>query len=156
MFEKLSDPKDVRLIEGYIPLRHRYTPGVGAGAFFEALKDRGELLASACETCGYVYCPARIFCERCFSRLEPDTVVGPEGTLEALTVVYVGVDGEPLEEPRMVGLIRPDGADTVLMHFLLDGDSAPGIGDRVEAVFEPKTKRTGSILDLRGFRPAGG
>lgn len=155
MLEKITDPLEVRLVEGHIPLRHRYTAGVAGEAFFEALRDRGELLASRCESCGYVYCPARIFCERCFVSLEPDTVVGPEGTLESLTVVYTDVAGAPLAEPRVVGLIRPDGADTVLLHFLVDGDSVPGIGDRVEAVFQPESKRTGSILDLRGFRPSG-
>lgn len=153
MFEKISDPTEVRLIEGHIPLQHRYTAGVAGEAFFRALKDRGELVASRCETCSFVYCPARMFCERCFSSLEPDTTVGPQGTLESLTVVYSDVAGEPLDEPRVVGLIRPDGADTVLMHFLVDGEEALGIGDRVEAVLQPKTKRTGSILDLRGFRP---
>jgi uncharacterized OB-fold protein len=29
-----------------------------------------------------------------------------------------------------------------------------GIGDRVELVMAPKRERTGSILDIRGFRPA--
>jgi uncharacterized protein len=153
MFEKISDPTEVRLIEGHIPLEHRYTAGVAGEAFFKALKDRGELMGSRCDSCAVVYCPARMFCERCFSSLEPDTVVGPQGTLESLTVVYVDVAGDALDEPRVVGLVRPDGADTVLMHFLVDGEEVPGIGDRVEAVLEPKSKRNGSILDLRGFRP---
>jgi uncharacterized OB-fold protein len=152
VFEKLTDPTDVLLWEGQIPIRHRYTPGVAGEAFFNALKDRGEFLGSHCGSCGITYCPARLFCERCFSELGADTKVGPEGVLESFTVGTVGVEGEPLEEPVIVGLVRLDGADTVLLHFLVDSE-APAIGERVEAVLETKGKRTGSILDIRGFRP---
>jgi hypothetical protein len=156
VFEKLSDPEKVRLVPGSIPIRHRYTPGIAGEAFFTALRDRGELLASRCEACDITYCPARLFCERCFAELEPDTTVGPGGTLESFTIGYRGVEGELLDRPAVVGLIRLDGADTVLVHFLLDGGGEPlEIGQRMEAVFETKAKRSGSILDVRGFRPAG-
>ncbi len=152
MLEKLSDPKDVILHEGRIPLRHRYTPGVAGQAFFIALKERGELLASRCGSCGITYCPARLFCERCFAGpLEADVAVGPGGTVESFTVGHVGVEGEPMEEPIVLALVRLDGADTVLVHRLLDADEV-SIGARVEAVLEPQAERTGSILDVRGFR----
>ena len=153
MFEKITDPTGVILWEGQVPIRHRYTPGVAGEAFFEALKGRGEFLGSRCESCGITYCPARLFCERCFSGLEADTKVGPGGILESFTVGTVGVEGEPLEEPVMVGLVRLDGSGSFLLHFLVHAEEA-AIGDRVEAVLEPKAKRTGSILDIRGFRPA--
>lgn len=153
MFEKLTDPRDVLLWEGQIPIRHRYTPGVAGEAFFKALKDRGDFLGSHCGSCGITYCPARLFCERCFSELGADTNVGPGGVLESFTVGSVGVEGEPLEAPVMVGLVRLDGADTVFLHFLVDTED-PVIGERVEAVLEPKAKRTGSIRDIRGFRPS--
>ena len=153
MLEKLTDPKDVILKEGHVPIRHRYTPGVAGEAFFRALKDRGVFLGSRCESCGVTYCPARLFCERCFDELNADVEVGPGGTLESFTVGYAGLEGEPLEEPVVLGLIRLDGADTVLMHFLVD-PSELEIGIRMEPVLKAKGKRTGSILDLDGFRPA--
>lgn len=153
MFEKLGDPRDIRLWEGEIPIRHRYTPGIAGEAFFKALKDMGQFLASRCESCGITYCPARLFCERCFDELNADITVGPGGTIESFTVGYAGVEGEPLDEPVTVGLVRLDGADTVLMHLLIDTDN-PMIGDTVEASLLPKSRRTGSILDVRGFRPS--
>ena len=58
--------------------------------------------------------------------------------------------GEPLEEPATLGLIKLDGADTVVMHRVLDGGRPLEIGTRVEAVLNPE--RTGSILDVEGFR----
>jgi uncharacterized OB-fold protein len=57
-----------------------------------------------------------------------------------------------LEEPVALGLIRLDGADTLLLHFVVDAEELE-IGQRVEAVLLSKAKRTGSIHDLRGFRP---
>ncbi len=60
---------------------------------------------------------------------------------------------KPLEEPVAIGLVRFDGADTVLMHRLL-GVDAPAIGMRVTARVRPQAERTASILDLEGFEPA--
>ena len=154
MLEKITDPREVVLKEGRVPIRHRYTPGVAGEAFFRTLKERGAFLASRCDSCSITYCPARLFCERCFDELNADVEAGPGGVLESFTVGHVGLEGEPLEEPMLVGLVRLDGADTVLMHFLVDAEEAE-IGARVDAVLKPKSKRTGSILDIEGFRPAG-
>lgn len=153
MFEKLSDPKDIILWEGHVPIRHRYTPGVAGESFFTALRG-GKFVASMCPSCSMTYCPPRLFCERCFEGpLDADIPVGPEGTVESFSVGYTGLEGTTLEEPVSIGLVRLDGADTVLMHFLVDVEHLM-IGQRVIAAFQPKGKRTGSILDLRGFRPA--
>jgi uncharacterized OB-fold protein len=134
-----------------MPVEFHYTPGVGNTAFFVALRDRGVFLGSNCAACSVTYLPARIFCERCFAALEPDTEVGPGGTLESFTTGAFGIDGEALGEPVSLGLVRLDGADTVLVHRLL-GAGEPQIGMRVVAVLA--TVRAGSILDVEGFRPA--
>ena len=140
-----------RRVHGGLPVAFHYTPGVGNTAFFEALRDRGVFLGSRCTACGVTYLPARIFCERCFAELAADTECGPGGTLDSFTVGDVGIDGEPLDEAMTIGLIKLDGADTVLMHRLL-GEGPWQIGARVEAVVKPE--RRGSILDVEGFRPA--
>ena len=142
-----------RTVHGELPVAFHYTPGLGNIAFFDALRDRGVLLGSRCEACDYTYLPARVFCERCFAELTPDVECSPEGTLESFTVGHVGIDGEPLEEPVTLGLIKLDGADTVLMHRLM-GDGAWEIGMRVQASVE--ADRTGSMLDLRGFERMSG
>jgi uncharacterized OB-fold protein len=137
----------VRKVAGELPVAFRYTPGVANTAFLEALQDRGVLLGSRCDGCGVTYLPARLFCERCFAELAADIECGPEGELISWTVGHVGIDDEPLPEPIAVGLVRLDGADTALMHFL--HVDAPEIGMRVRA--ELRDDRVGSILDLRGF-----
>jgi uncharacterized OB-fold protein len=139
-----------RTVHGGMPVAFHYTPGVGNTAFFEALRDRGVLLGSHCSACDFTYLPTRIFCERCFAELEPDTECGPGGTLESFTVGYVGIDGEPLDGPVTIGLVKLDAADTVLMHRLLS--YAPwAIAMRVKAVLA--AERKGSISDIVGFDP---
>jgi uncharacterized OB-fold protein len=140
-----------RTVDGGLPVSFHYTPGVGNTAFFEALGDRGVLLGSRCRSCGVTYLPARIFCDRCFAERAADTECGPGGPLESFTVGHVGIDGEPLDEPAAIGLVKLDDADTVLMHRLI-GAGPWEIGVRVEAAM--RSERTGSILDVEGFRLA--
>jgi uncharacterized OB-fold protein len=156
MLEKIARPEEIRRWEGDLPVRHRYTPGVGGAAFFTALKERGVLLGSLCEHCSYTYVPARLFCERCFAELLTDTEVGPAGELVSFTIVFVGIEGEALDQPETLGAVRLEGADAVLIHRVLEpGEEPLEIGERVEVVVRPDTQRTGSILDIEGFRVGG-
>ncbi len=154
MLEKIALPDEVRRWDGELPVRHRYTPGVAGTDFFTALRDRGVLLGSRCEACSYTYVPARLFCERCFAELAADTEAGPGGELVSFTIGFVGLEGEPLEDPETIGLVRLDGADSVLVHRVLGADEPLEIGERVEVVLRPEGEREGTILDIEGFRSA--
>ncbi len=140
-------------VPGELSVSFRYTPGVGNTAFFEALRDRGVFLGSRCAHCGVTYLPARIFCERCLAELEPTVECGPEGELVSWTTARMDVDDRPLDDPVVFGLIRLDGADTVMLHRLIDIPGEPEIGMRVGAVLAGS--REGSIFDIEGFAPAG-
>jgi uncharacterized protein len=153
VLEKIASPGEIRRWEGDLPVRHRYTPGVGGEAFFTALRDRGVLLGSRCANCDFTYVPARMFCERCYAELAADTEVGPGGELVSFTILFEGIEGEPLDLPEVIGAVRLDGADAVLIHRVVDLTDEPlEIGERVEAVVKPDAERTGSILDIEGFR----
>jgi uncharacterized OB-fold protein len=162
MFEKRTDPREVLLFPGRMPVSHHYTAGLAGERVLRALTDRGVFLATRCDACGVTYCPARAFCERCLAALEDDVEAGPGGSLESFTVVHAGLDGERLDPPAVIGLVRLDGADTLLAHRLLAGPSgSPGgnwsagfhIGMRVEAVFEEPARRRGHLDDIRFFKP---
>ena len=156
MLEKLEQPDEVRRWKGRIPVSHRYTPGVAGNVFFTALRDHGVLLGSRCESCDYTYVPARLFCERCFAELSADVEVGPGGRLVSFTISYSGLEGEPLEQPVTIGLVRPEGADAAIVHRIVEtGDDPLEIGQRMEIVVRPRGERTGSIEDVQGFRPTG-
>ena len=154
MLERITQPDEIRYWPGDMPVEHRYTPGVAGEVFFTALRDRGVIVGSRCERCSYTYVPARLFCERCFAELAADTEVGPQGALVSFTIAFVGLEGDPLEEPELDGLVRLDGADAVLLHRVLDaGDEPLEIGERVELVVRRPSDRVGSISDIEGFRP---
>ena len=138
---------------GEIPIASLYTAGVGGQIFFRALKERGELVGTRWSLSSSI-CPARRFCERCFGVLTEEIKVEPEGTVKSFSISYVDHENRRLKRPMASALVQLDGATTVLLHRLLDVKDVSGvvIGSRVEAVIKPKAKRTGSILDIEGFR----
>ena len=80
--------------------------------------------------------------------------VSDEGTLVAWTVVHLpildGRTGEMRPSPYGMGLIRLDGADTTLNHFLAESDpDVLRIGLRVRAVWRPELR--GSMDDILHF-----
>jgi uncharacterized OB-fold protein len=139
---------------GEIPVTSLYTAGTAGQAFFEALKNRGEILATRCDACQQTYVPARAFCERCFAELKKQVVVGPGGSIRSVAGASVDRDGQALAKPEVWALVQLDGATTVLLHRLLGvrDASTVKIGEKVEAVVKPKAQRSGSILDIAGFR----
>lgn len=142
---------------GEIPLTSLYTAGTGGQIFFRALKMQGKLIATRCSPCRQVYLPARSFCERCFAELGEQVEVKRTGRLVSYTICYVDRDGARLDHPETLALVQLEGATTYFLHRLL-GVSNSGkikIGGDVEAVIRAKAKRTGSILDIEGFRVVG-
>jgi uncharacterized protein len=162
MFEKHTDPRQVLLFPGRMPVSHRYTAGLAGERFFRALQEQAVFLATRCDRCGVTYCPARAFCERCLTSLDKYLEVGPAGTLESFTIVHIGLDTERLDPPSAVGLIRLDGADTLLVHRLgtPTGDPLAGagraalhIGMRVQPLFEDPALRRPHLDAVRCFHP---
>ena len=140
---------------GEMPVSFLYTAGVAGERFLREIKDRGRFLGSRCPDCSYTYLPPRLYCERCFAELKDWVPVGPRGTVEAVTVAHVGLDGEALAQPQTFALIRLDGADGLLLHRV----KAPAgeeleVGATVEPVFLARAARKGSILDIQHFKPA--
>lgn len=75
--------------------------------------------------------------------------VGPAGTLVSWTELSQSTAGS-----RTFGLVLLDGADTAIVHRLIDATAPWTAGSRVRARFGEA--RTGSILDIVGFAPEGG
>lgn len=152
--ERIGEVSKVKVWYGELPVESLYTAGIAGERFFRFLKEKGEITGTRCDGCGVVYVPGRIFCERCFNSLDKWVKVGPTGTLESWTVVYVGIDGKRLDQPILVGLIKLDGASTVLVQRL--GQVKPEevfIGMRLTPVIKPKSKREGAITDILYFQP---
>jgi uncharacterized OB-fold protein len=147
------DPKAPVSWLGELPVTNRYTYGLAGEKFFRTLKDEGKILGTYCPHCDHTYVPAAAFCERCLGKLDDWIDMGTIGEVVTYTMLNVALDGSPLKKPEIIAFIHF--GDGGLIHRL--GDIEPEqieIGLMVEAVFLPASKRTGSILDIKYFKPA--
>lgn len=138
---------------GELPVVNRYTYGLAGEKFFRAIKEEGSILGTYCPNCDITYVPGTIYCERCLGKLDEWVDVGTIGDVVTFTLLNISLDGTPLDKPEIIAFIRL--GDGGLIHRLVGIDPEQvEIGLMVEAVFKPKSKRTGSIEDIRFFKPA--
>ena len=148
------NPKAPAAWLGDLPVSSRYTYGLAGERFFRAIKDEGTILGTRCSNCERTYIPAALFCERCMDQLDEWVDVGTTGEVYTFTLMYENYDGSPREDPEIVAFVKL--ADGGLIHRLDEVDPEDiVIGMQVEAVFKPKAKREGSILDITHFKPIG-
>lgn len=131
----------------------RYASGAAMERFANNLLLR-RIEAMKCGGCGRRYLPPRPFCGICRTTLTEWVPVANEGVLEAWTVVYLPIvdnrTGETREGPYGMGLIRLDGADTALNHYIAETDTARlKVGQRVKAVWRDELQ--GAIDDILHF-----
>lgn len=134
-------------------LSWRYASGAAMERFCAALGQR-RIEALQCDECGRRYLPPRPLCGDCCVPMSRWVPVQDRGVLEAWTVVHVpmlgGRTGRPRPTPYGMGLIRLEGADTTLNHFLdLHDPAALRIGQRVRAVWRPQLR--GAMDDILHF-----
>ncbi len=156
ILEHIQHLSGARAWSGDIPFESLYTAGIAGERWLRALRDEGKIYGVRCARCEITYVPARLYCERCFAKLDENawSEVGPGGTLESFTVLRLAPDGSPAETPRTMALIHLNGADTLLVHELSNlGPHKPVIGMPVKAVLKPQGERQGSIRDIAYFEP---
>ena len=138
--KRLQDTTNVGYWTGEIPLEYVYTYGRAGEAYFRNLKDKGTFFGARCDKCDITYVPPRTYCEKCFARLEDSYVqVEGSGTVHTYTVLHKNLDGSPKEEPVIMAVVRLDGTDGGVVHYL--GGVKPAevyIGMRVEAILKPR------------------
>lgn len=130
------------IFEQQISLPYVYTAGAAQRAALTGLRD-GAIVAS--QGGGHVVVPARPFAADGTHLRETVTLSG-EGSIEAVSIAH-HLPGAPV-----YGLIRLDGATTLLLHRLGGGAEHLAAGARVRPVW--RAERTGSILDIDHFAPA--
>lgn len=118
--------------------------------FFKELMDNKKIMGTKCTKCGIVFCPPTSDCPNCWVPTEWREV-GPRGTLLHYSIINLPARWMDREVPYTTGLIKLDGADTGLMHFVDETDRAKlKNGLRVEAVF--REERKGYITDIDCFK----
>ena len=141
-------------VDQHITAHSRYYAGKIGSLFYTTLRDHKKFLGIKCEQCNKVFWPPRGTCGRCFSQLsEADMVeIGPNGILETFTLVTYHEPVHPRKAPFIYGIIKLDGADTGMAHFIDEvAFEQLETGMRVRPVFEEERKA--NILDIKYFRP---
>ena len=151
--DKITDPRVIRHWPGHMETDYVYTHGIAGERFFREIKENARIMGTKCKRCSIVYVPAKMYCERCFEKLEEWVNVGKRGTVHAYTVACIDMDGCRLKEPTVYAMVRMDGTDGGLVHKLGEVNLKElEIDMAVEAVFKPKAEREGSINDIKYFR----
>ncbi len=140
----------IKTVHGSMSITSKYTAGIAGEEFFQKLKN-GVIMGSHCSQCKKSFLPARLFCERCFSRLKTEKVVPEEGTLTTFTEVHLDLDGKQLAKSIFVGFVTFSGFHGGLIHKIHPNGKKLKIGVKVKPVFVPPQNRKGSILDLSHF-----
>ena len=154
-----SQQEEPLIIDGRWDIPYRHTAGRAATRFFRELKENKRIVGARCPSCRRVLVPPRGFCERCFVPLDEFVGVEDKGTLTTFTIVYAHFTSLP-PPPYCVGIVKLDGADTGLIHYvggvdLQDMEAAKkaiSVGMRLQAIW--RDEREGKITDIEYFRPA--
>ena len=150
--EKITNPLKTRHWLGNMEAHYVYTLGVAGERFFKELKENGRIMGAKCPRCGIVYVPPRMYCEKCFAKLEEWVDVGRKGVIHTFTIATLDIDGKKLEKPEIYALIKFESAHGGIIHKIGETDTV-FIGMKVEAVLKPLEERKASINDIAYFRP---
>lgn len=150
---KVNKKRDIQHFFGQLPVESLYTAGIAGEKFLLGLKE-GKFLATYCSDCDFVFLPPKLYCEFCFKEISEEDwrEIENKGILLSYTFVHIDSNGNKLENPIVVGLIKMNKTDTTFVHKLLDKVEDIEMGMKVEAVFVSKERRRGSINDIVGFR----
>ena len=141
-------------LKGDFTIQYTYQRSVGPvlGGFFTALKER-RLEGVRLEG-GKVICPPREYDPETGQAAHELVPVGPTGTVTSWAWVQAPLQQHPLSSPFAWALIRPDGADTALLHVVRAQNKDMKTGMRVVPSWREETQ--GSILDIECFIPEEG
>lgn len=128
------------------------TTGPVIGAFLTALRERRVL--GIVDATGRVVCPPVEYDPDTGEPLTRMVEVGHEGVVTSWSWVAEVRDGQPLDRPHALAMIRLDGADTSMLHVVdVAGPDAITTGDRVRVRWTDEPE--GLITDIACFEPIG-
>jgi uncharacterized protein len=134
-----------------------YTRSVGpvVGRFLTGLRD-GRIEGVRLDD-GRVLVPPTEYDPTTSEAIAPDgdhwVALGPGGRVQSYTWVAQPRTGKhPMTEPFAFALIRPDGADTAMLH-VVDCGSADGIAVGMRVAPRWRAERTGHLTDIEAWVP---
>ena len=149
----MSLPEPVTAMAGPLRMDYTYVAGAGRSLFLRGLAER-RMLARRCPGCAQVYLPSPEFCSRCLLPVGAPFELDGRGVVSTFCVVNFPFPGQVYEPPYVVAHIRPDGADTELMHLVREvAPERVRIGLRVEPVWVADGELDASMTSIRYYRP---
>ena len=154
----LRNVEDVPHIKYTPDLRYSWDNGLALTTYLDGFKQ-GKIRGSRCRKCGRVMIPARSFCELCnLHNVDEYCDLADSGKVETFTLSRVDWDSSMLPDGkvRIFAVISIDGAaeEMGLCHFLDEVKPEDvHIGMRVKAVWKPASQRTGTVTDIKHFKP---
>ena len=128
------------------------TTGPVIGAFLTGLRERRVLAIKAVD--GSVVCPPVEYDPTTGAPLTDMVEVGVEGTVTSWSWVADAREGQALQTPHALALVRLDGADTAMLHVVdAPGPDALSTGARVRIRWADETE--GVITDIACFELIG-
>ena len=148
----MAKKKDELTYDGEIQMNYKWSVGKAGQRFFTELRDNKRIMGTKCRKCERVLVPPRIFCEECFVEDMEWIELEPRGTLVTFGDCYFSTDGKRLKEPWMLGIVKIEGSDGGLIHYIKEAKTEDlKMGMPMEIVFNDKRK--GDIFDIKYFRP---
>ncbi len=136
-------------------LEYGWDAGVAISRYLTELKN-GRIIGIRCKHCRRTVVPPRVVCEWCWEPTDDWVYLQDTGTVNTFSVCYIRWDATRAKEPQIPAVIEIDGASegAGILHLLdeVDPDEL-SIGMRVRAVWKPAEERTGSITDIKYFKP---
>ena len=134
-----------------------YTRSIGPAIsrYLTGMRD-GRILGVRSKTAGVLVPPVEYdpnTSETIGARDEDWVEVGPAGTVESFTWVRnVRPEKQPFSQPFAFALIKPDGADTALLHTIVT-NSPDDLYIGMRVVPHWKVARTGAVRDIEAWIP---
>ena len=144
-------------------LQYEWDDGVAISRYLEELKN-GRIIARRCKKCDRILVPPRMFCELCWRPTDEWMFVEDTGIVNTFVVSHVDwkagrLDIEGGVRPFTPAVIELDCESKKMnqvgiLHMLDEVDPEKiKIGMKVQAVWKPAEERTGSITDIKYFKP---
>lgn len=151
----MNDVADDGLLHAPLVIEYGFmrTTGPVIGAFLTALRERRVLGIRGAD--GRVVCPPVEYDPATGAPLTELVEVGAEGTVTSWSWVSKVREGQALDRPHALALIRLDGADTSMLHVIDAPDAgavSTGARVRIRWADEPQ----GLISDIACFELIGG
>jgi len=144
----------VLLVTYWPKAKYVWSAGVAIGRYLTELKN-GRIVGRQCNKCGRIVVPPRMFCEWCFRPNDSWVILKDSGVVNTFSISRITADATRIKEPLIPAVIQINGTtDAGILHLV--GETDPEdvrFGMKVQALWKPPEERTGSVTDIKYFKP---